>query len=129
MDDTNESWKARALWQTLRLSFASYDELIFRLQNLDHNWIYFGFSPFFSFYAVVHAYWLEFKPGSGATVASVLHMFKHAFKACFLDWHFLTTNISPLWQLIIRPTFCPKEIYKRANKLSCLLAGLPAIRA
>ena len=30
-------------------------------------------------------------------VASVFHAFKHAFKACFLGWHFLTRNISPRW--------------------------------
>ena len=39
-------------------------------------------------------------------VASVFNAFKDAFKACFL-----TTNISPCWQLIIRPTFCPTYSY------------------
>ena len=37
--------------------------------------------PIFSFSAVV---WLEFKLEYGATVASVFHAVKHAFKACFL---------------------------------------------
>ena len=31
----------------------------------------------------------------GGTVALVFHAFKHAIKACFLGWQFLTTNISP----------------------------------
>ena len=31
MVETNESKKAEALWQTLRLSFVSYDELLFLL--------------------------------------------------------------------------------------------------
>jgi len=33
-NDTNESWKAGALWQTLHLSIASSDELIFLLLTL-----------------------------------------------------------------------------------------------
>ena len=55
---------------------------------------------------MVHAYWLEFKLGSVARVASVFHMFKHAFKACFLVWHFLTTHIFFIWRLFIPLTFC-----------------------
>ena len=45
--------------------------------------------PIFSFSAVVHDYWLEFKLEYGAMVASVFHAIKHAIKACFLGWHFL----------------------------------------
>ena len=33
-NDTNESLNIGALWRTLRLSFASYDELTFRLRFL-----------------------------------------------------------------------------------------------
>ena len=43
--NANESWKAWALWQTLRLSSASSNNLIFRLSTLCAYWIYFGFSP------------------------------------------------------------------------------------
>ena len=66
INDTNESWNAGALWQTLRLSFASYDELIFRLPTLSEltfvSVLAQGdpISPT-SCQAVSHAYWLEFK--------------------------------------------------------------------
>ena len=52
---------------------------------------------------MVHAYWLEFKLGSGPMVAMVFNAFKDAFKACFLGWHFLTTNISPVGDLSSAP--------------------------
>ena len=43
---TNESNKAKAIWQTLRLYSTSYDGLIFLLSILRYDyWLYFGFSP------------------------------------------------------------------------------------
>jgi len=63
---------------------------------------------------MVHVYWLEFKLESRATMALVFHAVKHAIKACFLCWHFLTTNIS--WgNFIIRSTFCLTYSYKQKS--------------
>ena len=55
---------------------------------------------------MVPAYWLEFKLGSGATVALAFHAFKHAFIVCFLGWKFKTTNISQHVALLIGWTTC-----------------------
>ena len=40
MADTNESKKAKALGQTLRLSFVSYNELLFLLFIFCADWLY-----------------------------------------------------------------------------------------
>ena len=48
----------------------------------------------------------------------VFHAFKHAFKACFLSWHFLTNKyFSTLYTrwLITRPTFCPTYSYTQKS--------------
>ena len=121
----NNHGKPELLWQTLRLSFASYDELIFHLKTLGGNSLHFGFNPDQSYVLLL---------GSGATMVLVFHVFKHTFKACFLDWHFLTTNISPCWRLIIHPlSLRPIAVYKRTNTSYCfqarLLSRLLAIRA
>ena len=56
-----------AFGRTLRLLFASYDELIFRLRIPPEHWLCFEFCPrpilfpSSSYQAVPHAYWLEFK--------------------------------------------------------------------
>ena len=81
-NDTNESWKAGALWWTICLSFAPYDELIFQFYflllyvklclmpiGLNLNWI------------------------PGPTVALVFHAFEHAFKV-FSGLAFLNRWIS-----------------------------------
>ena len=94
------------------------DETVYKqaesMRNTDSISVLAQADPIFSFLAVVHAYCLAFKLGSGATVALVFSAFKHAFKACFLGWHFLTTNISLLWRLNVRPTFC--SIYNYVQK-------------
>ena len=99
---------------SIRLSFASYGKLIFRIPTLFHHWLHFRFSPGSSFFSPSKPWFMPIdllKLGSGAMVASVFQVVKHVLKACFMGWHFLTTNVSPRWQLIILLTFCPTYSY------------------
>ena len=75
MVETNKSKKAEALWQTLHLSSASYDRLIFLLLSLHDDYPYFGISladlisRALVIQTVVHANWLKFEKELGSTVA------------------------------------------------------------
>ena len=55
----NNHGKPELLCQTLRLSFASHDELIFHLKTLGGNSLHFGFNPGQSYFFLL---------GSGATI-------------------------------------------------------------
>ena len=114
-----ESWSS--LIDSL-LSFASYNESIFRLQTFREYWLHFGSSPGWSYF---------FLPSRGSCLLAWIQTriwgnsgfgFPCA-QACFLGWDFLTTNISPHWRLIIHPTFCPTYSYMK--ELICCLVYRP----
>ena len=119
-----ESWSS--LIDSL-LSFASYNESIFRLQTFREYWLHFGSSPGWSYF---------FLPSRGSCLLAWIQTriwgnsgfgFPCA-QACFLGWDFLTTNISPHWRLIIHPTFCPTYSYIWKSSYVFLFIGRVPIR-
>ena len=94
--------KAGALWQTLRLSFALYGQLIFHLQTLCDYWLHFGLSPGWSYFLILSC---------SSCLLTLIQIriwrigdFKHVFKACFLVFIF---SRQIFLKVIIQPTFCP----------------------
>ena len=110
--------KAGALWQTLRLSFALYGQLIFHLQTLCDYWLYFGFSPGWSYFLIPSCSscllaWIQIRIWRNGDFS--FPWIQTCVQSMFSGLHFLQTNISQGWWLIIQPTFCPTYSNKQKS--------------
>ena len=64
---------------------------------------------------------LPFKLGSGATLASVFHVFKHALKAWFFSWLAFSNDkfFSTSATYHPPPTYCPSYSYIKKELILC----------
>ena len=130
--NTNETWKVGALWRTLRLSFASYGELIFFLPILRHSPTLFSmpswFKPWFmpiSLYLKKNSgqWWLAFPCIETCVGIMFSRMASFNGQKYFNTLYTGSTYYSSYF-------LSDLQLYIiRANKLPCLYAGLLAIWA